>query len=328
MYKLMIPGILFSILACSAVERQPLTRDARKTLGDDEAVATAEADSAAVAEALERALTTGWRELRVVDECRTDAGWTSVEVFGNGVAIWNGSSQFQLTPAEIRACLEAFREVGFAGMTEQLGLEEADSVLQVVCRVRLELDGVSKEVVQLQRGEQSAELRKLAERLLEISEEPARGGVTAADLDDGLAKIAAGELAAETLELMLHRKPADPEAEGWLLRVEGLTASTRELRRGEGYDDPIVLELRPEELAELAGFLAEQKVGELPDNLYAEHYTDLVARVLSRRRSIQARQFAGLTPERHGELQKRFDRLFEELSELHRRVLEHGRPAD
>lgn len=334
MWKLTIPGVLLSMLACSAVEREPATRGAMQPQEADQGAGAPAADSAALAEALERALASGWSELHVLDECRTDAGWTSLEIFGNGVAIWNREAQFTLTPDQVRAHLEVFREVGFASLAERYGgRPEADpqkpgSALEVLCRVRLELDGVAKEVVQVRRGVQSAELRRLAERLQELSREPARGGARAADLDDGLAKVAAGELAAETLELLLHRKPADPGAEGWLLRVEGRSASSREIMPEEGYADPIALELGPGELSELAAFLAELRVGELPINLWAEHYTDFTARVLSRERNVQARQFAGLTPARHGELQTRFDRLFERLYELHRQVVEQGSRVD
>ena len=314
----------------------------------------------AVDAALRRALADGWRRLRIFDECQTDAGPRTVEIFGNGVAIWDRGKQFELTRDEIRRGLEAFVAADFAQMKAEYGgrmppdpgLWEGGArrggarqggalqpgarqpggpggsaaATRVICQVVLELDGTAKRVMQLDVGEQSAALRRLAESLFEISRGPARSGIGAEGLTAGLERVAVGELAAETVTVVAHRKPRD--AEGWLLRIDGLRASTRRFVRGEGYGDPVSRDLDPGEIAELARLMADGALGELPINLYAEHYTDLNVEVLDHRKSIQARRFAGMTPTLHGERQDDFDRVVARLEQLHRRLSSRGQSND
>ncbi|MCP3957302.1 MAG: hypothetical protein GY719_05565 [bacterium] len=309
------------------------------------------AGSPEVAAAIERALAEGWQELRIVSECLTESGPAAVEVFGNGVAIWRTEAQFTLTHDQIRQQLEILRDGGFADLGEVFGgrtpappetieemkrrmLDRGESTgssgqpSRIVCRVELELDGVYKRTAQLRRGEQSTTLRQLAEQILDLCREPAKLGITAADLGEGLAKAAAGELAPETMALLLHHKPTSGDgAEGFLLRLDGREASSRTFRQGEGYGDIHELELHDDDLTVLLQLLADQGLGELPINLYAEHYTDLTVEVLQHRLAVQARQFADMTPTQHGEKQTSFERIFGEIHELHRRVMAEGRPA-
>ena len=79
------------------------------------------------------------------------------------------------------------------------------------------------------------------------------------------------------------------------------------------------------EVEELARLLRGAELEELPHNLYAEFYTDLIVEVLDRRKQIVARTFADMSATTHGEAQKRFDAVFEKLQELHERVLREGR---
>ena len=51
----------------------------------------------------------------------------------------------------------------------------------------------------------------------------------------------------------------------------------------------------------------------LPPNLYASMYTDLRVTVLSRSRDLQARRYAGVSRNTHGEPQKAFDRAIDAL---------------
>jgi hypothetical protein len=76
----------------------------------------------------------------------------------------------------------------------------------------------------------------------------------------------------------------------------------------------------------LAGDLAAAAPDDLPANLWARDYTDLTLRVLDHRRSLQARQFAGMTPTSKGEAQSRFDRIVAALENLHTDVLTDGEP--
>lgn len=292
--------------------------------------------SLALTQALDRALAEGWRELHLETECGTEAGFQTTEVFGSGVGIWKRKTQFHLDRAEIRTLLQAFRESGFPSLRESYGGRRDPVVREnqsprATCRVGLRLDGLRKHVIQLQHGRQSEELRRLAIRILEACEGPARSGRSAASLEDGLAKVAAGELAPETLQLLVHRKVegdrSNPgEAEGWLLRLDGRQATTRRHGLDTGYAEPIALELSGEDFTGLARLLREQGVHELPFNLHAEHYTELVVVVLNWRKTVEARPFAGMTHKTHGGKQERFDQIFRRLQDLERRVGLEGQP--
>jgi hypothetical protein len=328
-------GLLLAVLATASPAPQQISKAPPTAASPPrEAAAAGTEASPGLAHALDRALAEGWRDLHLETECVTDAGFRTAEVFGSGVGVWNRRAQFRLGRDELRTLLEAFREARFADMEESYGGRRDPVVREnqsprATCRVVLRLDGVRKGVVQLQHGRQSEELHRLAVRILETCEGPAQSGRSAASLADGLAKVAAGELAAETLHLLAHRKvEADDtkagRAEGWLLRVDGRQASTQRLAGDQGYAEPAALELGLEDLASLAALLRENGVADLPVNLYAEHYTELVVSVLNWRKALQARPFAGMTRATHGEKQKRFDQLFGRLQDLERRVGERA----
>jgi hypothetical protein len=280
-------------------------------------------------------------DLWIFAECRRDAGMESLEIFGNGVGIWNNRRQFEITRDQVSQLLAAFQQFGFAALPTIIGGPEDPreqsvaegepeglGAIQIICRVAIELEGQSKQVAQRKKGEQSAELKSLAEELFFICEEPARSGVAAESLRDGLEKISSGALVPETFRLTLNRKPElqdmTEDSSGFLLRLDGLTAMASTFSPGEGYVDPRVLELSAEDLRELTGTLAALDPAGLPINLYAPEYTDLTIEVLRFRKNVQARQFAGITPTTHGESQKVFDQLFQTLEALYQRVIDRG----
>jgi hypothetical protein len=298
---------------------------------------------AAVRAALRRAIAESGRRasLRVFVECSRDGRLPSVDAFGTGIGIWDGRRQFRLSPAEISSLLAAAEKVDFAGLKASYGgRDEFDEPrgetphhapeLKQTCRVRLSLDGLTKEVVQLEGGEQSPALRDLADSVFRICEEPARSGVEAKDLTDGLEKLSRGQLAPETFALMLHRKPelAAPRAEGggFLLRISGRALQVRVYSRASGYGAPLSLDLGTAGLETLAAELAARHPDELPTNLYAPEYTDLSIEVLNRAVSVQARRFTGMTPSTHGERQADFDAIFAALRRLQERVVREGHP--
>lgn len=304
----------------------------------------------AVERALERA-TAGdgeWQELHVLVECAGDAGMRQIEVFGDGVAVWDRRRQLRLSRQELVALLERFRRARFGGFQEMYGTIVREipipqdpppsekpgrlSAIQVICRVVLTLDGVTKQSVQLAKGPRSSELDGLARGILDSLRPAAGAGVAAEHLGDGLAQVADARLAPETFRLLLHRKP-DAEAlesgeSAWILRIEGRRAAVELLRIPGGYGDPVTLELTGAEVARVAAVLAEAGAGTLPQNLWAPHYTDLVVEVLDHDTRIQARPFAGMTATTHGEAQRRFDRLYRALADLAHRALREGDRPD
>lgn len=285
--------------------------------------------------ALERALSRqSWDELEIEVECGGEAGMRSATLFGSGVGIWGQERQLTLGRDQIRLLLEAFRRHGFASLAERYGGRddpapgEPSLALELVCRVKLRLDGVEKQVFQLAGGRQSAALRELAEEVLAAVAGAGAEGERAASLAEGLAKVADGRLAGETLVLQIleEAERAEQGEGGWLLRLEAGRA-TAEAPAAEGAGgESRVLALSATEISELARRLAEEEVADLPGNLYAARYVDLALEVLGRGRSVQARQFAGTTRDTHGEAQRRFERVVELLHRLYLRVEADGRP--
>ncbi|HVF58734.1 MAG TPA: hypothetical protein VNJ70_02820 [Thermoanaerobaculia bacterium] len=285
--------------------------------------------------------------LRLFVECQVDAGLQSMQVFGSGLGIWNDERQFSLDDGKLGALLAVLRAADFPGLADSYGGapsppkpepapapggadDDGEAMATVLtCRIDLGLDGREKRVVQLARGEQSPVLKQLARDLLAIGEEAARaGGVGAASLRDGLEKIARGELAPETWRLVLHSKPEETggsgETPGFLLTVAGPRASTRVYDPATGYAEPVVLELSEDEVQALARELAAHDPGPWPVNLWAPDYVDLSVEVLNHERAVQARRFAGLAPDAHGQRQRDFEAVREALERLHEEVLRRG----
>lgn len=308
-----------------ASEREPVDRWRQERSESAEERANNEAMERAIEHALSGSGSAGWDDLHLFTECTKDDGFLEVEVFGSGVTIWNRGRQYTLDAGRVRGLLEELDRAEFTEMEPMYGQEELDAVMRVICRVRVTLDGVTKQSGQLAEGPQNQRLRDLAETILDQAFEPAEVGVTASDLDDGLTKIADGELAPEAFHVLLNHKPdafsLSQGEPGYLLRIQGRRATVERFTTDHGYAAPVEHQLDDAELTALTELLAEQRVGDLPANLYAVHYTDLVVEVLDRSQRIQARQFANTTRATHGEAQERFDRAIDGLSELALRIL-------
>jgi hypothetical protein len=308
--------LMFALAGCAEAPRP--AAGARST----GAAAAAVGNVTDLERALDAALARqGWDDLRIDTECRTDAGLRSATVFGSGVGIWNRERQFVLPRARVLALLRELKAAGFTRLP-QTNRESPvkEMALELICRLRLDLDGASRQVHQVSKGRPFPELRPLAGRILEVAEAAGRSGPGASSLTEGLEKIARGELAPELLVLsVLRQGEGAASAQGWALVLEGSKAILQR-NPAAGGEEPRAVRLLPTEVAELAGRLAAARLTELPANLWASEYTDLEVRVLNRQRSLQARQFAGMTATTHGEAQQRFDRLWEALDALNRRL--------
>ena len=274
--------------------------------------------------------------LELTAECQGDAGMRKVQAFGNGVGIWQNRRQFDLSPEEFSSLVALYRDADFAAMKRVYGGREvpdpgkrddptAVNAITVICRVGIRAGESSHEVVQLAMGKQSPELRKLADDLLASCAPLAEQGVEASDLRDGLEQVASGDLAVEAMTLMLYRKPES--GSGFLMRLRRGVVTTQPHDPTSGYGKKVSVRLSLDDVAALGLTLAEMDPEALPINLYATDYTDLVIEVLNRKKSIQARPFAGMTPTTHGERQEDFNRIFEALSALHLRVAGEGTPV-
>lgn len=287
-------------------------------------------ESSLLPSALEKAAGGEWEKLHFEVECQAKEGFRALEVFGTGIGIWDRRSQFPFEKSQIQQSLRVFKESNFSGMPEKFGgtpqeeTEPHKHAVRVTCRVSLNLNGISKQVVQLEEGEQSAGFKQLANRLLELSSGPAKDGVAAESLDDGLAKLSDGRLSPEVLHILINRKPVASElkngAPGWILRISGREISVQKYLTHGGQGPVRHSQLDDSALRQLAIVLKDQNIESFPVNLYAEHYTDFSVQVLNHKKNIQARQFAGMTPETHREKQKSFDKIFQFLDELRKTV--------
>jgi len=274
--------------------------------------------------------------LRSEIECHTDGGYRSAVVFEGGTGIWNRGQQFVLTEPQVRDLLQAFRRHRFPELQETYGGREDPrrpalrAVLRVTCAATLRLGGVTKRVTQLEQGRQSPELTRLARDVLALCEGPGRRGRSVATLADGLRRIAATELAPETLALSSHHKPENADASGesgWLLHLEGRRLVTRPYT-GDDYGRAMVLALPAEDVRTLARLLLQGDIEAMPFNLDAPGYHDLEVRVLDRKQSVQARRFAGIDPAAQGLARAAFETIREALRGLHLRALREGQPEE
>jgi hypothetical protein len=236
-----------------------------------------------------------------------------------------------MSRGQVIAMLETLRKARFGSMPDRFGESEEDERNEgprLKGRIAVRAGSVSKTVIQLVDGEQSAEFASLAERLLRICEGPARKGVEAASLNDGLKKLASGELAPEALQVTVQRRFAKPDTEagvaGWILQLEGRRVLAEVLPTGKTILPHTLLVLSDAEFHELARLLADNRAGEIPINVYAPEYTDLQLAVLQWSRAISGRRFLNLTPETHGEKQRSFDRLYEAFRALYERARKDG----
>lgn len=277
-------------------------------------------------------------------ESKIEATWLGRSVLlhvpshdGPAVGIWNRDTQIVITRPQTKAIFTRLEKSQFEKMrsnyggTERrdpgrpgrLGLERPE---RIIGSVSVTANGKTHSVTQMAEGEQSEELAALAKEILDACEASAKTGVKAGSFDDGLKKIKAKELRPEMIRALVHRLPENAPGEAYLMRIEGRTISTQE-RAAKGYGIIHRLELSEKELAELVQTMIENEAGRLPVNLWAVHYTDLVIGVLNHEKNMQARQFAGKTPETHGEQQKQFDRIFAAMNQLHVRALKEGKKA-
>jgi hypothetical protein len=278
-------------------------------------------------EAFDRALDAAlarrsWNELRIDSECRDEGeALRTIRLYGTGVGIWNHERQFAVPQKRLLDLLKEIDRARFSRIPgpsaeEEEGEEEG---IEMPCRVQIVLDGTEKQAERREEKEgeeeEAAELEPLAERILAVGESFGRAGVAVASLDEGLEKLARGELAPEVLTLHLLRQPEGGES-GWMLRVEGGDARLSRISPETGWTRPQRIHLSAAEVADLARTLAAARPNDLPVNLYSSSYQDLRIEVLGHAKSIQARQFAKMTPETQGEKQERFDRLGKVLEAL------------
>ena len=290
-----------------------------------------------------------YSDLRIqVEQSTEKMEYEQVVIYGNGVAVWNDKAQFRIKDEDLGKILTALDKAGFdklksvpegEHLRRRVRVRAGDYEHEVAetWEVEQERKEGKKEAeeekpsVKKQSGEKkkteaeeqkkqeagfrdAAKLETLVDTVLKLVQPPVPEKLITADsLGDGLKKIAAGELAPETMTLMMMAKPdstttgAGP-VDGFLMRIDGGVASSSEyLGDKNGFSPPVRRILDAKTLREIASKLVENDFEGLPANLFAERYVELNVRVLNYRRGLTARRFAGMTPEKLGAAQKRFD---------------------
>lgn len=270
--------------------------------------------------------------LEVMGSGRAD--WRSLVVFGRGVGIWNAERQFALSKKQVRALLALLRDGGFCRMPERLGgapgpgSQPGPAAVEVTRAVTLGLGDVSRQVVQIHRGEQSAAFEALVGRLYTSCQGPAGQGVAANDLADGLSKLARGRLAPETFALAVSSPQVRGEAEaepGWQVVVRGRQLEARRHTLQAGYSEPARLTLGRDDFDALVRVLLQADVAHMPVNLPLAGYADLRAAVLGHEQNVQARQFAAPPSEAGLRAREAFQRVRQAAFALFQRAM--ARPA-
>jgi hypothetical protein len=286
------------------------------------------------------------------DDVRIEADWrrksaiVTARVYGDGVGIWRDRTQFSLSRAQVLDLLRAIQAAHFGGMEKMYGGDESESESEhekqsekerekekqkekvyILGSVSVRVGSDLKHVVQNEDGEHSKALATLAGKILGVSEKAAKAGVGATSLSDGLAKVASGKLAPQTLQIFVQnredRSQETPAGGNWILRVDGRRVLDR-TTTGPKASAQRLLVLSDEGFRKLAELVRDAEPQTLPHNLYSAQLVHVDIRLLQGRANLTARRYVGKTAETLGDKQVAFDRLLAGLAELHARVETQG----
>lgn len=255
-----------------------------------------------------------------------DGAYTSTRIYGDGAGIWKREFQIRLSKTEVRRLVQLLVKERFGSLPLTSGGDEGKSEKALKGRVIVLVGPVSRRASQFDAGDQSPELEEIAREVVETSAKAAASGqVAITSLSDGLAKVESGALSPETLHLEVRRRVATIGSEGWRLWGDGRRLYDVVTEKTGRPSSARALVLSSKDFSSLAKSIADADPGNLPQNLYAAQYTDVLIQLLNKSRHIQGRQFSGMTATTHGEKQAAFDRLVETLAALHARAQKQGR---
>lgn len=285
-------------------------------------------------------------DVRITAERTTDDRQRHhVVIYGNGVAVWNERLQFRVDADTIRRILAFYDAAAFETIPTASPKGKFLRRRAAIRAGAYQREAWESWEYELSRNEERETIKRSNERKgivdKELDKEPAlttlvdsiittvspiveKGGTTAESLADGLQKIASGQLAPETLSLMMLVKPEPGSGEdsgGFVFKVDEGIASWSDFQGEQrGLAVPRKMKLTPSQLRDLASRLAAFDPASLPVNLYSPKYEEVTASVMNHRSSVLARPFTGLTPTKHGQAQTRFDEMQSWLSSAGREL--------
>lgn len=268
---------------------------------------------------------------RPMSEVRIEAVWAQpgrhgLVIWGSGAAVWNNQTQFRLQEKELRSVLEVLLTRGFFEMPDkpkphaEKPSERQPQAPQVLRAIEVRIGDLSKLVSQNNRVLTLKPLEGLVGELFALCEGPAAAGIAAKDLDDGLARIASGAMAVETLEVVVTEPPvppkdAGPAMDGLIVRLkEGEMARTVQPTAGELRT--VQWRLSADEIGQIAALLRELGVSRMQGNLFRSRYVDVQVVVLNQRKNVQARPFAGMDPVKQAAEQAALERIVRRFLEM------------
>jgi|GEM_PF-2800132 len=289
----------------------------------DAATPDASAVSAALAAAADGA------PYHLIVHCADEAGIRAFELFPDGVAIWRSASQIQVPETVQRSLIHLLQSGDFAnfranyggkqdsGKAEPAPAKAGKAPLTIRCRITFDGQGLTKTSIQDLYGHQFAGILELSDSLLDQVEPLAADAISARDLDDGLAKLAAGELSPQVFALRLVALPgAGSDEAGFILRVENGNLSRRPYAPGRQLGDAGSEPVTRADLERMIAAVQEADFTSLPTNVYADDQLEVEVRVLDHHKAVLARPFTSLQGKDGGDAGERLAALVELLSSI------------
>jgi len=269
------------------------------------------------------------REFHLRVNCASDKGARRLELFPDGIAIWELRSELVVEAAERRELAGILLDKGFTNREAEYGGKikagRQQAPLRVSCLVEFDANGVRKRSQQYVDGFQSEPLNELANALLDrVAPLVDTRGTEASSLSDGLDKLAAGKLSAHAFYLRLLELPAD-RPDGSVMEIQDHSVSVRAYSPGSDIGEPETFDMQRAGIERIAKALRASGIESLPVNLWSQGLVELDVRILGHRKTTMAREFMRMTPDSLGEAQKRFNKLIGKLRRIRSELLDPSR---
>ena len=240
-------------------------------------------------------------------EGQLDAGLHQIDIYGRGIGIWNGDSQFTLKSKEVVSAIDLLLQAKFCDMPDRFAFEEVDDErpmpinerpmpIKMMRAIKVTAGGLSKTVIQDNKGPRSEPFAKLTADLVALCRKPAETALTATNLEDGLRKVADGVLAPETLTVTVNapelRSLKSQKDQGWQLVVRHSKLILHSVTLDHGVNKVGEQTLDAAEVQKLARKLLDAGAPNLPSNLNTAGYTQLMVAVLNQKVRTMARVYA------------------------------------